>query len=68
MSEQQNKKDKKGISAIQIVFLAFCISGCGLMAVGAFVEKGPDLFPIALVLNGIGIAFFLYSMKSKPVE
>lgn len=56
-------KEKKKYTTPEIVMLIFCASGCLLMVAPKFIDTAYNLFPLALALNGIGLAAFVYSRK-----
>ncbi len=58
-------KKKRKYTTTEIIMLIFCSAGLLLMVANKFIDTELNLFTIALGLNGIGLAAFIYGQGSK---
>ncbi len=61
-------KEKRKYTLAEKVMVIFCSTAMLLMLANKFIDTEVDLFIIAIALNGVGLAAFLFGKKSEPVE
>lgn len=66
--KENTMKEKRKYTTAEIIMLIFCSLGLLLMATNKFIDTELNLFSIALGLNGVGLAAFIYSQGSNKAN